>query len=423
VNVTGFSHLVFTLRTSRLFSNHPSTNRLNCGDTRQLSSLFSSRHSHPFVSLGLAPTQHQDSTVLLPKVSHTAHLPPQLLVCAPWETSKHTFSSSFVSPRHRLTLHSRSRLRSTASHIAPYRNKPYRNAQSLPSIVMAPKRHVVGSPTSPASAEPLLPAALSAAPSITMRVPPPGVVGVSDPAPPARPAIMLDSALLRPPDDSLPILADRFRTKVCRNFVAKGTCPYTDRCMFAHGDAQLRTPEMNFRDNLLTGAAIRDYQIRVDGASVSAMSSGEVQQHTLIATPTLAAPVLVQPRTPVLNPPSHPPNPPITSTEPFMRSDRGPKPKRAMSAGTAASSSQPRGRGAHTEPTSPQGSSSPPVLLHHAPAIPSAGAGGAVTGTPTSQQSASPREPDDATSTAERGGSHPRRGSYIHQPYSQRPLN
>jgi hypothetical protein len=234
---------------------------------------------------------------------------------------------------------------------------------------------------------------------------------------------MLDSALLRPPDDSLPILADRFRTKVCRNFVAKGTCPYTDRCMFAHGDAQLRTPEMNFRDNLLTGAAIRDYQIRVDGAPVSPMSSGEVQQHTLMATPTLAAPVLVQPRTPVLNPPSHPPNPPITSTEPFMRSDRGPKPKRAMSAGTAASSSQPRGRGAHTEPTSPQGSSSPPVLLHHAPAIQSAGAGGAVTGTPTSQQSASPREPDDATSTAERGGSHPRRGSYIHQPYSQRPLN
>ncbi|EAN82498.1 zinc finger CCCH domain containing protein 11 [Trypanosoma cruzi] len=54
-----------------------------------------------------------------------------------------------------------------------------------------------------------------------------------------------------------PILAERYKTKFCRNYVLTGICPYQRRCMFAHGDHELRTPEMNINDGLVTEEAIR----------------------------------------------------------------------------------------------------------------------------------------------------------------------
>jgi len=47
---------------------------------------------------------------------------------------------------------------------------------------------------------------------------------------------------------------------MCRNFVVHGMCPYEQRCMFAHGDDDMRTKEMNLTDNLTTEENIKTFQ-------------------------------------------------------------------------------------------------------------------------------------------------------------------
>ncbi|ESL10188.1 hypothetical protein TRSC58_02083 [Trypanosoma rangeli SC58] len=59
-----------------------------------------------------------------------------------------------------------------------------------------------------------------------------------------------------------PILAERYKTKFCRNYMETGVCLYGWRCMFAHGTHELRTPEMNFHDGLVTEEAIRAFRRR-----------------------------------------------------------------------------------------------------------------------------------------------------------------
>jgi hypothetical protein len=56
------------------------------------------------------------------------------------------------------------------------------------------------------------------------------------------------------------VLAERFKTKLCRNWVTSGHCPYEQRCMFAHGDDELRSREWNVRDGLTTETAIKEFQ-------------------------------------------------------------------------------------------------------------------------------------------------------------------
>lgn len=36
---------------------------------------------------------------------------------------------------------------------------------------------------------------------------------------------------------------DRYKTRMCDKFLYSGKCPYGNRCMFAHGQIELRTPE------------------------------------------------------------------------------------------------------------------------------------------------------------------------------------
>jgi hypothetical protein len=60
--------------------------------------------------------------------------------------------------------------------------------------------------------------------------------------------------------DAKAILAERFKTKLCQNYERHGHCPYESRCMFAHGDHDLRTKEMNLVDNLVTEEAIKNYR-------------------------------------------------------------------------------------------------------------------------------------------------------------------
>lgn len=56
------------------------------------------------------------------------------------------------------------------------------------------------------------------------------------------------------------IVAERYKTKMCRNYVQTGVCPYETRCMFAHGDHELRTAEQNLADGLVTEEAVKLFQ-------------------------------------------------------------------------------------------------------------------------------------------------------------------
>jgi hypothetical protein len=61
-------------------------------------------------------------------------------------------------------------------------------------------------------------------------------------------------------DHNKPILAERFKTKLCQNYVVHGNCPYEIRCMFAHGDCEMRSKEMNLAAGLVTEDAIKKFQ-------------------------------------------------------------------------------------------------------------------------------------------------------------------
>jgi hypothetical protein len=63
-----------------------------------------------------------------------------------------------------------------------------------------------------------------------------------------------------PPSPAAVVIAKKFRTKMCQNFVNTGTCPYLLRCVFAHGKDSLRTCAMNLRDNVTSEEAIKAFQ-------------------------------------------------------------------------------------------------------------------------------------------------------------------
>jgi hypothetical protein len=56
------------------------------------------------------------------------------------------------------------------------------------------------------------------------------------------------------------VIASRFKTKLCDHYQLNGECIFAHRCMFAHGEEDLRTTEMNLRDGLTTEEAIRALQ-------------------------------------------------------------------------------------------------------------------------------------------------------------------
>ena len=81
------------------------------------------------------------------------------------------------------------------------------------------------------------------------------------------------------------VLAERYKTKMCRNFMTTGACPYHHRCMFAHGYHELRTTDMNVQDGLMTEEAIKSFQ-----RAMTAYNRGELaqqqQQQQAYTTPT-----------------------------------------------------------------------------------------------------------------------------------------
>lgn len=76
----------------------------------------------------------------------------------------------------------------------------------------------------------------------------------------ALPAATSATAAAAPAVNAVPVLAERYKTKYCKNFVQYQHCPYEERCMFAHGEEELRTVEDNVRDGLVTEEAIKTFQ-------------------------------------------------------------------------------------------------------------------------------------------------------------------
>jgi hypothetical protein len=66
------------------------------------------------------------------------------------------------------------------------------------------------------------------------------------------------AAVMVDPHSSIP--AERFKTRSCENFKRHGECTFAHRCMFAHGEEDLRTTEMNLRSGLTTEKAIKTFQ-------------------------------------------------------------------------------------------------------------------------------------------------------------------
>ena len=58
------------------------------------------------------------------------------------------------------------------------------------------------------------------------------------------------------------LFVQRFKTTLCEKYQAEGTCPYADRCMFAHGADDLRTEAMNIMEGLINDSAVRKWQRR-----------------------------------------------------------------------------------------------------------------------------------------------------------------
>jgi len=67
--------------------------------------------------------------------------------------------------------------------------------------------------------------------------------------------------------------AARYKTKLCCGWLANGHCPYEFKCMFAHGDHELRTKEMNLADGLTHDEAVRAHQWRLWAAGYGAAAS------------------------------------------------------------------------------------------------------------------------------------------------------
>jgi hypothetical protein len=165
---------------------------------------------------------------------------PELVPPANWAALQTVSSSSHVSK--------------ADSRVPPARSRPPSPLTTTNSVSISVSPH-------PSTKPP------QATPQVPVLVPPPttatgggpgaaATIGVaSPPAPPSTQKIVYI-----PPSPAGAIIAKRFRTKLCGNFMQRGTCPFDQRCMFAHGEAELRSTNQNFRDGITTEEAIRQFQ-------------------------------------------------------------------------------------------------------------------------------------------------------------------
>eukprot|EP00672_Neobodo_designis_P000811 CAMPEP_0174878044 /NCGR_PEP_ID=MMETSP1114-20130205/82561_1 /TAXON_ID=312471 /ORGANISM="Neobodo designis, Strain CCAP 1951/1" /LENGTH=292 /DNA_ID=CAMNT_0016113431 /DNA_START=269 /DNA_END=1147 /DNA_ORIENTATION=+ len=113
----------------------------------------------------------------------------------------------------------------------------------------------------------------------------------------------------------IPIIAERFKTKMCKNYETTAQCQYGARCMFAHGARELRTTEQNMADGITNQGSVYALRRRMarqakadasGGGSVSLAKRGKAAGGgAAVASPTLPAPTAPSAPSSVLPPAPH----------------------------------------------------------------------------------------------------------------------
>lgn len=103
--------------------------------------------------------------------------------------------------------------------------------------------------------------------------------------------MMSNMMLLSAAEEKARGFALRFRTEKCRTYEACGKCNYRDKCMFAHGDDEMRTSKMNEIDGLVDEKAIRGWirDRRRDLRRLRALQALEAEAAAATAVPATQA--------------------------------------------------------------------------------------------------------------------------------------
>ena len=81
-----------------------------------------------------------------------------------------------------------------------------------------------------------------------------------------------------PESNKAEIIAERFKTRLCKSYRKSGECPYFHRCMFAHGKDDIRTTEQNVAAGLVTENAVKAW-----GAPAPTSDVRRVPQRRVVA--------------------------------------------------------------------------------------------------------------------------------------------
>ena len=79
---------------------------------------------------------------------------------------------------------------------------------------------------------------------------------------PLKESSVQDASNTATPAKEAKIDATRFKTKLCRHYMESGVCPFQSRCVFSHGQVELRTSDENRTSGIVSEQSLRDHQIR-----------------------------------------------------------------------------------------------------------------------------------------------------------------
>jgi len=75
-----------------------------------------------------------------------------------------------------------------------------------------------------------------------------------------------DASIIATPTKEAKIDPARYKTKLCKHWMETGMCPFQGRCIFSHGQEEIRTADENRAKGLTTESALREVQNRASAA-------------------------------------------------------------------------------------------------------------------------------------------------------------
>jgi len=83
---------------------------------------------------------------------------------------------------------------------------------------------------------------------------------------PLQESSVQDASIIATPTKEAKIDPARYKTKLCKHWLETGMCPFQGRCIFSHGQEEIRTSEENRAKGLTTESALREVQNRASAA-------------------------------------------------------------------------------------------------------------------------------------------------------------